>query len=586
MADERSGAGAHQGSPPDGVAPSGSGSGRVRASLRERVDQARSVDRATPSWSFDATCSEAAEVVADARADAELLDLLEAERDGMRTPDEGLLIEFIAAADRLVNHLGSLQASFVAELVDRRRGARGTSRTRDEIAARLATTGYSADVIVGRAAALATAPDVDEALDRGAISARKAELITEATDRLELPQARAVQEYGVGYAEHHTPPQLRRELEAAVLAVDPEGAERAHEREVTRRKMVLEPSRHGMSWVGAYVPAHEASAVYTCIDGIAADTSADDPRTLDQRRADAFCQIFRDILVTGEVPGGAALPDRQGWRPAVQVTATTTVLAGDDQTPAILHGYGPVTAASARRMAREGEIELENHLQCPVPRWPSRGRTDLLDPMRELLPSPREPGLPDGSDPAATTAWVHRRQREASRCRSGPARDAEPVTLLETVLGLVCSDSYAPSRRLRGLIVDRDQTCRFPGCMVPGWRCQIDHIVAFDPDLPAWAQTVESNLQLLCRHHHQGKTEQAFSVEREAWTGITTWRTRTGHVYARLPERQDLTALTARLRSDAAAVWVGDGLDDLAPYELEELREEPATHLLAEWEVT
>ncbi len=132
------------------------------------------------------------------------------------------------------------------------------------------------------------------------------------------------------------------------------------------------------------------------------------------------------------------------------------------------------------------------------------------------------------------------------------------MTVMGTDLGLVCTDSYVPSRRLRALVIDRDRTCCFPGCLVPSWRCQIDHIVPFDPAVPAWAQTVETNLQALCRHHHQGKTERAFSVERDAWTGITTWRTRTGHVYVRLPERSDHTALSEQLRDDVAATWTGE----------------------------
>jgi len=129
---------------------------------------------------------------------------------------------------------------------------------------------------------------------------------------------------------------------------------------------------------------------------------------------------------------------------------------------------------------------------------------------------------------------------------------AGACTEIENHLGLICTDAYAPSRRLRTRILDRDQTCRFPTCQVPAWRCQLDHIVPFDESLPAWAQTVETNLHALCAHHHQVKTAGIFSVERDPRTGVTTWHAPTGHVYTRAPEHADYTAIAHHLRDDYA----------------------------------
>ncbi|UFU07038.1 HNH endonuclease signature motif containing protein [Ruania halotolerans] len=656
-------------------------------SLSERVRAARGADQVSAGWSFEASWSQAAAVVADAGADAELLELLEQESDGPTTPDEGLLVELVAATDRILNHASALQARFVADLMERRRGSAGASRTADELAARLATTGYSAEVLVGRAEALATAPDVAHALDRGVLTPRKADLITDATEGLELPQARAVQEHAVAYAEHHTAPQLRRELEAAVLAVDPAGAEREHEKAYARRRVIREPARHGMEWVSALLSAEAAASAYTVIDGLAADCAADDDRTIDQRRADVLAHVFKEILATGATAGGTRLPDRHGRRPIVRVSVTEAVLAGDDESPAVLHGYGPISAATARRLAAASTSELagvgERVSGAPgggerVPASPgggergsgspgsgvstsgllgrtvpggalsteepfvvdgrtrgygsharhtghggrsggSSGEGALFDPMNEVLPARRPPGVPDGTDAEVLIEWVHRRQvclglgLGTGRTRGTGGTDGtgsgggggggsgsggggsgsgsgggggsgsgsgggggsgggaggsggdrgDPCAVVADELALVACDSYAPSRRLRDLITERDQTCRFPGCLVPAWRCQLDHIVSFDPELPAWAQTVETNLHLLCRRHHQVKTERVFEVERDARTGVTTWRTRTGHVYTRLPERLDLTAFTAQLRRNAATVWTGEMADDV-----------------------
>ena len=49
----------------------------------------------------------------------------------------------------------------------------------------------------------------------------------------------------------------------------------------------------------AYLPAAEATAAFTAIDALAGHSAVDgDTRTVDQRRADAFADIFTGILDT------------------------------------------------------------------------------------------------------------------------------------------------------------------------------------------------------------------------------------------------------------------------------------------------
>lgn len=183
-----------------------------------------------------------------------------------------------------------------------------------------------------------------------------------------------------------------------------------------------------------------------------------------------------------------------------------------------------------------------------------------LDPMWGLIPPPRAPHLPDGTSAHTLLRWLREHPADA-------ANRPPNCALVEEELGLICTDAYAPSRRLRSRVVERDQTCRFPTCRVPAWRCQLDHIVPFDDSLPAWAQTVETNLHALCTHHHQVKTATIFTVERDPRTGITTWHAPTGHVYTRAPEHADYTAIGHHLRDDYAMTICEEeslvGLDDL-----------------------
>jgi hypothetical protein len=72
-----------------------------------------------------------------------------------------------------------------------------------------------------------------------------------------------------------------------------------------------------------------------------------DARSADQRRADALVDVFTRVL------GDPALPERHGQRPAINVTVPISTLLGCDEQPAHLDGYGPITAALARRLAAD-----------------------------------------------------------------------------------------------------------------------------------------------------------------------------------------------------------------------------------------
>ena len=63
----------------------------------------------------------------------------------------------------------------------------------------------------------------------------------------------------------------------------------------------------------AYLPAAEATAAFTAIDALAGHGGVDgDNRTVDQRRADAFADIFTGILDRQPTPDGTPLPRRHG----------------------------------------------------------------------------------------------------------------------------------------------------------------------------------------------------------------------------------------------------------------------------------
>jgi Domain of unknown function (DUF222) len=72
-----------------------------------------------------------------------------------------------------------------------------------------------------------------------------------------------------------------------------------------------------------------------------------DARSADQRRADALIDVFTRVL------SDPSLPEQHRHRPAINVTVSISTLLGCDNQPAHLDGYGPITAALARRIATD-----------------------------------------------------------------------------------------------------------------------------------------------------------------------------------------------------------------------------------------
>jgi hypothetical protein len=113
------------------------------------------------------------------------------------------------------------------------------------------------------------------------------------------------------------------------------------------------------------MPAEDLAAFWTAIDAAARYTKTsnpDQPRSLDQLRADKLAELCWSALEVGHLgccnPACGHLHQRLGTRhgraATVGVTVPISTLLGVDDNPAHLHGYGPITADVARRIAATG----------------------------------------------------------------------------------------------------------------------------------------------------------------------------------------------------------------------------------------
>ncbi len=192
-----------------------------------------------------------------------------------------------------------------------------------------------------------TLAETGRALRRGRVSYLHAMALAEATYGLDAETAVAVQDRVLPRAGAQTLAEFKRSVRRAVHALDPARIEEQRAQAMTERRVCVSPREDGMTELWALLPAEGAAAVMTAVDCLASVTSATDPRTADQRRADALVDLGVAAL------HDPLLPKAQGMRPSIQVTVAASTLLGLDEQPGELAGHGPIPASLARRLAAD-----------------------------------------------------------------------------------------------------------------------------------------------------------------------------------------------------------------------------------------
>jgi hypothetical protein len=88
--------------------------------------------------------------------------------------------------------------------------------------------------------------------------------------------------------------------------------------------------------------------------------------------------------------------------------------------------------------------------------------------------------------------------------------------------------AYEIPDRIRDHVTARDPQCVFPWCTRNSRRCDLDHVVPYDPG----GQTATDNLAPLCRRHHRLKTFAGWTYTMVE-PGCYLWRSPTGLTYQR-----------------------------------------------------
>ncbi|MFB9954949.1 HNH endonuclease signature motif containing protein [Cellulomonas denverensis] len=315
-----------------------------------------------------------------------------------------------------------------------------------------------------------------QALRTGRIDTARARVMVRRLAGVDLFTAEEVETAVLPGASERTAAQLSRDIDRALLRVDPDGgALRRRRGRADRHVARPKPLGDGMAGVWAFLPAQDAARLDQALDASAhALRQGGDERTLAQLRADALLDAAlvgpawapllpghgqdNDHGADGDHHEGSAHRAPSVTRPRVEVRVTVplSTLIGTDQEPAEMDGHGPIDAATARALAAGGV-------------W----RRLVTDPL------------------------------------SGAVLD-------------VGRTRYRPPQELADHVIARDRTCARPGCTVPAVACDLDHTIPFGDGGP----TAATNLAPLCRRDHLLRTHAGHRIEQTAageivWTSLT-----------------------------------------------------------------
>jgi Domain of unknown function (DUF222) len=260
-------------------------------------------------------------------------------------------------------------------------------------------------------------PTVAKVFLRGTIDLRLVSTIIARTDNVEDALMPEVDEAIARHCEKWmklSKRALRDRVDQWVVRFDPAGV-RIPPKVEENRYVEVEASHPGMAWVSGQLHATDAAAFTQRLDALAATVCEYDPRSTQQRRADAVGALGRGEATLacgcerGDCAVAAALSGAKAAAAAViHVLAEQSTVDGTSDAPGYLRGFGILPAESVRSVA--------------------------------------------------TTAKL------------------KPLTI---PTGVVADPGYQPTAKNKEFVQWRDLTCRWPGCDMPAEKSDIDHTVPY-----------------------------------------------------------------------------------------------------------
>jgi hypothetical protein len=331
-------------------------------------------------------------------------------------------------------------------------------------------------------------------------------------------------------------------IDVWVHRYDPAAVRQVRVRVRDRGVDILE-TKDGVTEVVARLTGADAALFWQRITGMAKGVCKDDPRTLDQRRADAHGALGAGFFHLACQCGKPECPaaDDDGRASHVVVHIYTEAATLDAQPDPLMDGDAPLPP-DPRQPHSDITLVYPDGTRVPLDGEP--------EPAREQEST--NDGSPAECRPAAD---VQQEPESASEAAETPAPcvpnpppgivvgfGAMPAPLIAALIargakvrhlrppGTDPEQRYRPSTALQEWTTARDLTCRFPNCDRPAQFCEYDHTTPW----PA-GKTHASGGKMYCKLHHVGKTFWAGWTDSQAPDGTITITTPTGQTYTSKP---------------------------------------------------
>ncbi|OBB64655.1 HNH endonuclease signature motif containing protein [Mycobacterium sp. 852014-50255_SCH5639931] len=160
-------------------------------------------------------------------------------------------------------------------------------------------------------------------------------------------------------------------VDAAVRATDPDAARERRLAAENDRHIAISTKEDGMADIYGSVAATAATAFDRRLSQVAKRVCPSDPRTLDQRRADALAALAegRELACTcgqPECPYRVGDHVGTGAQVVINVVATDRTVDADGTEPGYLEGYGVIDAEQVRRLAAAASVLVADPVTSPV----------------------------------------------------------------------------------------------------------------------------------------------------------------------------------------------------------------------------
>ncbi|HJQ44472.1 MAG TPA: DUF222 domain-containing protein [Jatrophihabitantaceae bacterium] len=283
-------------------------------------------------------------------------------------------IDAVAAMSRQKAWLAAQELRLLATMDRSRANVLGKNYIHEEVGAATGVSPLSAANRMNFARCLVRHPGVLAAMESGSWSENHAKAFVDETHRLDDAEAAAVEQRMIARESAGAVGEFRKAVKRAVLTVAAKTAEERHVEARATRMVEFQALPDGMESTWMVQPAEISAAIRGKLAAEVAKIPAGDPRTADQRRADAYANLI--LNPDGEVQ----VPSRQRLHAGVGVTVPLDTVLGLSDAPGELAGYGPILASVSRQLAADETATLRRLVTDELGKLVDYGRSTYRPP--------------------------------------------------------------------------------------------------------------------------------------------------------------------------------------------------------------